>query len=170
MDVLHKVMQDYPVDADRICLAGVSTGGSACWEMAMRYPDMFAAVVPMASWGGDMSRAARLARIPIWTFHNRDDDTPTPVDVRRTVKAVEEAGGNIHLTLVPATGHNCWYAAFKVHDAMGWMLLQRRGALICWAPPGLRPWSWWHVVSAPCALVAIMWLGWRYGRKRRIAR
>ena len=55
MDVLHKVMQDYPVDLDRICLAGVSTGGSACWEMAMRYPDVFAAVVPMASWGGDVS-------------------------------------------------------------------------------------------------------------------
>ena len=170
MDVLHKVMQDYPVDLNRICLAGVSTGGSACWEMAMRYPDVFAAVVPMASWGGDVSRAARLVNIPIWAFHNRDDDTPTPAEVRTTVTAVEKAGGNIHLTLVPAAGHNCWYAAFKVHDAMGWMLAQRRAALICWAPPGTRPWSWWHVLPVPGAMVAIMWLGWRYGRKRRIAR
>jgi predicted peptidase len=163
--ILRKTMREYPVDEDRVYLAGVSSGGTACWEMAMRWPDRFAAVVPMASRGGDHSRAAKLASIPVWAFHNADDEA-SPADAEEMSAAVARAGGNVHLTLLPSGGHDCWTAAFCEYDVMEWMLDQRRGALICWTPPGCRPWRWWHALTVP-GLLAAAYATWRWGLRRR---
>ena len=169
VEILRKVMREYPVDQDRVCLSGVSSGGGGCWEMAMRYPQLFAAVAPMSSGGGEVSRADRLVDIPIWAFHNRNDTATRPDGVQRMVAAVKEAGGErIHLTVVPGGGHDCWRVAFKEHEALGWMLAQRRGSLVWRVPPGSRPWKWWHVAPVPGAAVAVLvWLGWRTVRRRR---
>ena len=87
LEILKQVMREYPVDPDRVYLAGVSTGGNGCWEMAMRYPDLFAAVMPMSSWGGNLSCAAELRNIPIWAFHFAEDTVPTPDGVKETVSS-----------------------------------------------------------------------------------
>lgn len=167
MEILQKTMREHPVDPDRVYLAGVSTGGSGCWEAAMRYPGLFAAVVPMASSGGDLSRADRLVNTPIWAFHSRDDAGTPPEGVQQMVEAVKKAGGSIHLTLVPTSKHNCWPAASNEHRILQWMLVQRRGTWINWTPPGSRPWRWWHLLAVPTAIGALVWLGWLSERKRR---
>jgi len=162
-DILQETLRDRPIDQDRVYLAGVSLGGTGCWEMALRYPDLFAAVAPMGSDGGDMSRAATL-RMPIWAYHCRYD---RPEGVQKIVFAVQEAGGNAYLTLLPWREHGGWPVAFRQDDIMGWMLAQRRGAWICWTPPGCRPWRWWHVLTVPTVFGALVWWGWRSERNRR---
>ena len=126
-EILKKTICEQPVDRDRVYLAGVSSGGSGCWEMAMRYPDLFAAIVPMGSGGGDVSRAANLVSIPIWAFHSLDDKSTPPTGTMEMTTAVEHAGGNICLTLPAREQHDCWSVAFQKYDIMGWMLAQRRG-------------------------------------------
>jgi poly(3-hydroxybutyrate) depolymerase len=54
--VMEETLRSYPIDPERVYLAGISSGGSGCWEFAARYPEYFAAVAPMASGGGDRSR------------------------------------------------------------------------------------------------------------------
>ena len=163
VEILRKTMRDYPVDEDRIYLAGPSAGGTACWEMALRYPELFAAVAPMSSGGGTVSRAARLANVPVWAFHNRNDPAIPPRGVEEMIAAVKEAGGKAELTLFDAAEHNSWTAAFA-NGAMEWMLAQHRGT--SGAPPGYRPWRLWHVVTVPATLVIVVWLGWRFGRRK----
>jgi len=179
--IFRKTMGEYPVDRDRVYLSGVSGGGSACWEMAMRYPEVFAAVVPMGSGGGNVSQAAKLVNIPIWAFHNLNDREARPDRVKRMVAAVKKAGGNVHLTLLEGKwresseawsewwwSHDCWSEAFHRYDIVAWMLAQRRGTWICWNPPGGRSWRWWHVLMVPSVLLlAAVWLGWRWERGRR---
>ena len=54
------------------------------------YPEVFAAVVPLSSAGGDVSRADKLANVPIWAFHNRNDRKTSPDGgVEETVAAVK---------------------------------------------------------------------------------
>jgi predicted peptidase len=179
--ILQKTVQEYPVDQDRVYLSGVSNGGSACWEMAIRHPEWFAAVVPMGSSGGRISRAGSLVNIPIWAFHNRNDKEASPDGVKRMVAAVEKAGGNVHLTLLEGKwresseawsewwwSHDCWSEAFRQFDIMAWMLAQNRRSWVCWTPPGGRHWRWWHISTVPCVLLAVVWLGWCLeGRRRR---
>lgn len=169
VEILHKTMQEYPVDQERIYLAGISSGGNGCWETAMRYPDLFAAVVPMSSGGGDVSRAAMVKSIPIWAFHNLDDDAAPPDKDKVTVAAVNHSGGNAYLTFPrsPDYKHDSWTAAFRKYNIIGWMLAQRRGGL-CWQPPGCRPWKWRHVIAMPVALLTIAWLAWLRAKQKRL--
>src|SRR5262249_48642685 len=49
-DILQDVLTKFPIDPDRIYLAGACAGGDICWEMARRHPDQFAALCPFATY------------------------------------------------------------------------------------------------------------------------
>jgi len=166
-EILQKTLREQPVDEDRVYLSGVSSGGSGCWSMALRYPGVFAAVAPLASGAGDVSQAQTLVHLPIWVFHNVYDERASAADVEAMVAAIERAGGNVHVTLLEAGGHDCWQQAFVRYGLMAWMLDQRRGAWICWTPPGCRSWRWWHVFGVPGALALVVAAGWCSERRRR---
>lgn len=161
--ILQKTMREQPVDPDRVYLVGICSGGNACWEMAMRHPELFAAVVPTTPRGGDLSRASRLAKVPIWAFQSQYDH---PASVLRMVSAVKAAGGNIHLTLGRGA-HDSWSEAFHVYGVMDWMLEQRRGARVCWTPPGHRNWKWWHIFAVPIGFLAVVVVSWHSEQKKR---
>jgi predicted peptidase len=145
MDLLDQTMKDFPVDPDRVYLSGVSAGGTVCWELAMRYPDRFAAIAPLASTGGgsDRKKLEAIKRVPIWAFHS-SNDALTPIEpVHQTVGLLQELGGIVHLTEVDSAYHDCWTAAFEEHDLMGWLLAQNRGQP-CTELPGREHIEWWY--------------------------
>ncbi len=160
-DLLQKTMAECPVDPDRVYLIGISNGATASWEWAMREPGLFAAVVPLASGGGDESRAAKLARIPIWAFINKGERA----GVEKTVAAVQAARGNAYLTVADAPGHDAWSAPLQ-GGILEWILAQRRGAP-CWTPPGREPWQWWHILTIPAAIVIFVRSAWALEQRRR---
>jgi predicted peptidase len=123
-DILRETMLGCPVDRDRVYLVGISSGAAAAWEMAMRHPRLFAAVVPLAcASGSDESRAARLVKIPIWAFINHGERK----GVESMVNAVQAAGGNACLTVADAFGHDAWSTPLR-GGILEWILAQRRGA------------------------------------------
>lgn len=123
MLVLDKVLAAHPIDRKRISLLGISSGGAAAWELAMRYPDRFSAIAPTACVGGDVDRLERISNLPVWAFHSTGDN-PEPLE--ETIAKLQAAGGNAHLTLVDSDKHDCWTAAFQEHDLLKWMLAQSR--------------------------------------------
>ena len=42
VELLCELQKKMPVDPDRICVIGISSGGSAVWDLMARYPHMFA--------------------------------------------------------------------------------------------------------------------------------
>ena len=163
---IQKTTREHPIDPDRVYLAGTSRGAVRSWEMAMRYPELFAALVPMGSPRVYVPRADKLKAIPIWAFHNSDDKVvPADGDLEMT-EAVKNVGGTILLTLPPSREHDCCTTAFQKYDVMAWMLEQRRGA-VCWTPPGYPPWKWWHILLLPCAALGSVRLVWHFRQKRR---
>lgn len=126
--MLQRTIQDYPIDTDRIFVAGVSSGGSAVWEMAVRHPGYFAAAAPISSSGGDQSRAANLVGTPVWAFNNVYDKQASIVDARRMIAAVRLAGGRAKLTEITNIGHDAWIQALYTNSALlEWLLERRRG-------------------------------------------
>lgn len=75
--LIRRTTTSWHGDEDRIYVAGVSTGGNATWEIILRYPDIFAAAVPMASNGlGHRSvDLSLICHLPIWAFHTENDST-----------------------------------------------------------------------------------------------
>lgn len=131
MKILDDTIRQYPIDVDRIYLLGISSGGSAVWELAMRYPERFAAVAPLASGGGNIEDIARLRDVPVWAFHSEFDSGSTVDAVRDTIQTLQLAGGTAHLTTIPSVHHDCWTAALVDYKVVSWMLWQRQGRY-CW--------------------------------------
>ncbi|MBX3413351.1 MAG: hypothetical protein KF708_11730 [Pirellulales bacterium] len=173
--VVQSLLAERRIDKNRIYLTGLSLGGTACWEFAKRYPDLFAAVAPLASEGSVSDGLDRLIHLPIWAFHSRDDAWTPPTGVRRTVDELARLNGSVDLTEVNTVSHDCWTLAFRDYHLLDWLLAQRRGESATWAPgtvplrlrlqDELRRFTWWQllaqfaVVALP--LVLAWWALWR---------
>lgn len=126
-EILDQERNDRRIDDDRIYLAGVSNGAAGCWEFAMRYPDLFAAVVPMGSPDIDSTRLNKLIHTPFWVFNNSADPISPLPPIQHAVDELKSIGGQVKLTICEGSDHDCWTAAFSKHQAMDWMLAQRKG-------------------------------------------
>lgn len=109
----------YKIDTTRIYVTGISEGGFGTWQVAMDYPDMFAAIVPLC--GGvnnnDTINIGRLNQLPVWTFHGTADDL-IPIGETERIVSKLEASGNIQFTRLPNEGHGIQYlyADNKIFD------------------------------------------------------
>ena len=56
--VVNAVEKEFNVDKNRIYVAGVSMGGYGVWDLITRYPDKFAAAIPICG-GGEPDKVAR---------------------------------------------------------------------------------------------------------------
>jgi predicted peptidase len=96
--LLDKCMETLKVDPDRIYVTGLSMGGFGTWALCTKEPERFAAAIPICG-GGDVSKAARLVKLPIWVFHGAKDRVVTPDNSRKMVDAIRAAGGTrVNLT------------------------------------------------------------------------
>ena len=77
MKVLDQLLKEFPLDSRRLYLTGLSMGGYGTWDAATRWPERFAAAVPVCG-GGDETLAGKLAKLPVWAFHG-DMDKAVPV-------------------------------------------------------------------------------------------
>jgi predicted esterase len=90
-DILDSLQFEFTIDTNRLFITGLSMGGYGTWDMIVRYPNKFAAAVPMSG-GVDPSKAALIKHIPIWNFHGAQDYTVSVTESRKMIAALENAG------------------------------------------------------------------------------
>ncbi|MEX2344875.1 MAG: prolyl oligopeptidase family serine peptidase [Balneolaceae bacterium] len=125
MEVLDQLIENFSVDTDRIYITGMSMGGFGTWDAIARWPERFAAAVPVCG-GGDPSTAERIAHIPIWATHGADDPTVPPEMSRQMIEALQEAGGLPGYTEYPGVGHFSWLQTYTDDYLISWMFSQRK--------------------------------------------
>jgi predicted peptidase len=137
MAMLAAAEHEWKIDADRVCLTGLSQGGHGAWTIGAAHADRFAAIVPVCGYirGMDAADLARkLGDRPIWAFHG-DADTTVPVDeTKRMVAALESARGlkpgaqdtRLHMTIYPGVGHDSWGKAYSDPELATWLMSKRR--------------------------------------------
>lgn len=124
MRMVDTVTVDGRIDPKRIYLIGLSMGGFGSWALAARFPERFAAVVPICG-GGDTGQAPRLVSVPIWAVHGNVDDVVPVTHSQAMISAIEEAGGSPRFWERADVGHNSWDAVFRVDsDVLRWMFRQ----------------------------------------------
>jgi predicted peptidase len=143
---LEQSMKELNGDPERIYLTGLSMGGFGTWAFGYKYPEKFAALVPVC--GGVKDRrfpapnwhplaaapenpyqetAEKIAHIPVWVFHG-DSDRSVPVsESRKLTQALQAAGGNVRYTEYPGVGHRSWDRAYNDKELFPWLLSQRKG-------------------------------------------
>ncbi len=138
-EILSQVMElvraylayDY-VDENRVYVLGMSMGGYATWELLARYPDVFAAGVPICG-GGPLDRVDVLKEIPIYVFHGKKDPLVPYCGSEDTVNAILAAGGSsVYFKTYENGYHDIWNKAITFAGEEGlpaldaWLFSQRK--------------------------------------------
>jgi predicted peptidase len=123
--LIQEIIKNFPVDTNRIYITGLSMGGIGTFDAITRYPDLFAAAVPVCG-GGDTEKASSIKHIPIWIFHGAEDPAITPNLSLSMVEALTKAGSHPGYTQYPEVGHFAWIAAYSDPMMMAWLFRQHR--------------------------------------------
>ena len=123
---------EFPIDPDRIYVTGLSVGGAGAWYFALAYPDVPAAVVPMAgfyAYGAAIvpRNICDLAEIPMWVFHGGQDEVVDLAWEQALVDALKECGGDVQFTIYPDAGHSQTFEQGFADPALyTWLLEQHK--------------------------------------------
>ena len=106
MNVLRFMKEEYNVDEGRIYLIGQSMGGGGTWHLGIKYPEVWAALAPMAPAIYSSPDALSAARhLPVMVVMG-DADEAVDVNVTRTwVAKMEELGMNYEYIEVAGGSH-----------------------------------------------------------------
>lgn len=124
-DLISQLKKEMPVDTNRIYITGLSMGGFGTFDAMARYPDLFAAAVPVCG-GGDTSTAAIISKIPCWIFHGAEDVSVSPLFSLNMLKAMLNAGAHPGFTMYPEVGHFSWLAAYSDPLMIAWLFRQHK--------------------------------------------
>ncbi len=124
-ELFDHVLARFKTDRRRVVVTGLSMGGFGSWEMTARYPQVFAASVPICG-RGDPQAGEKLKSTPFWVFHGAKD-FGVPLKFSETmVEAVTKAGGQARLTVYPEAGHDSWTETYNNNAVYEWLLAQKK--------------------------------------------
>lgn len=125
-ELLDQYIQNGNVDTQRIYVMGLSMGGMGTFDMLCRYPDLFAAAIPIC--GGinpeRLAKASPSAAITI--YHGDKDDVVYVENSRAAYRALKNIGKTPGYVEFPGCGHNSWDPAFNYPDFLTWLFAQKR--------------------------------------------
>jgi predicted peptidase len=114
----------YLIDSSKIYVTGISMGGFGTWELIQRFPNKFAAAVPICG-GGDTTNAKLISNTAIWAFHGKMDKV---VKVSRTIdmiKVINKEKKRAKMTIFENEGHSCWNTVYKNSRTIEWLFRQK---------------------------------------------
>lgn len=123
--VVDSLIQSLPVDANRVYISGMSMGGYGTWDALARWPQKWAAAVPVCG-GGDVGMVGRFAHVPVWAFHGARDGVVPVENSRAMIRALNRAGGSPRYTEYPYVDHFAWLPAYSTKEMHDWLFEQKR--------------------------------------------
>ncbi|NDJ78509.1 MAG: phospholipase [Chloroflexi bacterium] len=136
MGLIEHLQTNHAIDPDRIIFTGLSMGGAGTWALASTYPEVPAAIVPIASFypdpqsgmiGAVPENICHLAEVPAWVLHGDADDAMPLYNGQVIVEALEACGGDVRFTILVGADHAAsWERAYADPELFAWMMEQRR--------------------------------------------
>lgn len=68
----------------------------------------------------------RIKHIPIWVFHRAKDNVVPVQKSEEMVKALNNIGGDVRITVYPETGHDSWTETYDNPELYEWFLKQKQ--------------------------------------------
>lgn len=132
-ELIDHIVSIYNVDKERLYLGGASNGAGACWDLIVRNPGKFAAAIPVAGGGRDVTEeralkyGAAIAKTSVWTFHG-DADTTLPINGTVCLVNAAKASGakDMTFTIVNGGTHNIWNDAALTPGLAEWMFSKKQ--------------------------------------------
>lgn len=134
LGLLDDIIGRLKVDTRRVYLTGLSMGGYGTWDLGLRHPERFAAIVPICG-GGELisillaqgEKAKALKSIGVWAFHGAKDPIVPLEESQRLVDMLKKKGvQDVRLTVYPEAAHDAWTETYKNPELYEWLLHHQR--------------------------------------------
>lgn len=124
--LIQKIVKENNIDTNRIYLTGLSMGGWGAWDLALAHPEIFATLVPIASFVNQMQEddACKVKDIPIRIFHGLLDDVVVLNSVTNVFKNLKSCNADVQLTIFADADHDSWSRVYDNPEIYDWMLQQ----------------------------------------------
>ena len=123
-ELIEFIIETENADPDRISLTGCSLGGMGTFSMAIEYPRMFSAAVPVCGSIASPEDAAVMSVMPVRIYHGTED-RGMGFSVVDAAKVIKEAGGDCELIMLPGEGHEIRHVYYD-RKLAEWMISQKR--------------------------------------------
>lgn len=123
-ELLDMYLANPHVDKSRIYIIGLSMGAMGTYDMVSRFPDIFAAAVPICG-TINPTRLSAAKNVAFRIFHGDADDVVPVAGSRQAYKALKAAGASVEYIEFPGCNHGSWNLAFNYPDFMKWIFDQR---------------------------------------------
>ncbi|HEX3166326.1 MAG TPA: dienelactone hydrolase family protein [Chitinophagaceae bacterium] len=125
-ELVKKLSNEEGVDKKQIFISGLSMGGMGTFESVYRYPDLYAAALPICG-GGDVNHYdKRVAKVPFWIFHGDADAVVNPQLSRDMVEKLKSLKAEVKYSEYPGVNHDSWKNAFAEPNYLNWMLSHKK--------------------------------------------
>ena len=125
-ELVKKMINDGVADPTRVYITGLSMGGMGTFESVFRYPDLYAAALPICG-GGDMAEYdKRVKKTAFWVFHGAADAVVNVKLSQEMVEKLKKLKAEVKYSEYPGVNHNSWDNAFAEPDYLGWMFGHRK--------------------------------------------
>lgn len=114
------------VDKSRIYITGFSMGGMGTFESVFRYPNLYAAAIPICGGGNPNAYDNRVQNTAFWIFHGADDAVVSVKHSQEMVARLKALKIPVKYTEYPGVNHNSWDNAFADPNYLKWMFMQKR--------------------------------------------
>ena len=108
------------IDKNRVYVIGLSMGGMAVFDLVIRFPEIFAAAVPICG-AVDPSRLPSAKDVPFRIFHGDSDNVVTVENSRQAYRTLKSLGAEVEYIEFPGCNHGSWNPAFCYPDFMKWI-------------------------------------------------
>ena len=125
-ELVKKVANEEAVDKSRIYITGLSMGGMGTFESVYRYPELYAAALPICGGGDTNLYDKRVRKTAFWIFHGTDDsvvDVKLSRDMQTKLKSLKVEN---KYSEYPGVNHNSWDNAFADPAFLSWAFTHKR--------------------------------------------
>jgi len=128
MGLIEEIEQKYRVDSNKISLTGLSYGGYYTYDIAIAYPEKFAALVPICGASAKMDLKL-IKNIPTWIFHGEKDEAMPIKYAKDIYDKMNKLGCNVQFTVFPDAYHDSFTQTYNKLDLYQWLISQKKSGM-----------------------------------------
>jgi len=125
-ELVKKVINEEGVDRKQVFITGLSMGGMGTFESVYRYPELYAAALPICGGGDVKNYDKRVAKTAFWVFHGAADAVVNVKLSQEMVDKLKTLKAKVKYSEYPGVNHNSWDNAFAEKDYLSWILLHKK--------------------------------------------
>lgn len=125
-ELVKKIINEEGVEKSKVYISGLSMGGMGTFESVYRYPDLYAAALPICGGGSVNQYDNRVTKTAFWVFHGGADPVVNVKLSQEMVEKLKSLNTEVKYNEYPGVGHDSWNIAFAEKDYLSWMLQHKR--------------------------------------------